>query len=205
MSSQPHSRDGSTLIQIDTVEDWERLKSNFTDAIERALDAQLGPTASLAVRDALRQHLFNWRDKTFEIAKGNVRVNGVEAGAASGEGDMEPFDEVLNHQVYALEEERMAWEKTISEYRRHSPNDIRRLTEGLFDHEQAIEYRGSIGPSVTEDLDVNSETTLPNLAEITATHARALSQNRSVLEVAPYVAERATRAPRVAEELMQLL
>jgi len=59
MSSQPHSRDGGTLIQIDTVEDWERLKSNFTDAIERALDAQLGPTASLAVRDALRQHLFN--------------------------------------------------------------------------------------------------------------------------------------------------
>lgn len=84
---------------------------------------------------------------------------------------MEPFDEVLNHQVYALEEERMAWEKTISEYRRNSPNDIRQLTEGLFDHEQAIEYRGSMGPSVTEDLDVNSESEcvdLPSLLVLTS-------------------------------------
>jgi hypothetical protein len=59
MSSQPYSRDGDTLIQIDTIEDWERLRSNFTDAMERALDAQLGPTGSLAVRDALRQHLIH--------------------------------------------------------------------------------------------------------------------------------------------------
>jgi len=108
----------------------------------------------------------------------------VEADAASGEDgmslsgfstafdfnvlslDMEPFDEVLNHQVYALEEERMAWEKTISEYRRNSPNDIRQLTEGLFDHEQAIEYRGSMGPSVTEDLDVNSESECVDLPSL---------------------------------------
>lgn len=59
MSSQTSSRDDSTLIQIDTVEDWERLQQNFTDAIERTLDAQLGPTASLAARDALRQHLLH--------------------------------------------------------------------------------------------------------------------------------------------------
>lgn len=57
MSSRPASRNDGTLIQIDTVGDWERLQSNFTDAIEGALDAQLGPTASLSVRDALRQHL----------------------------------------------------------------------------------------------------------------------------------------------------
>lgn len=29
--------------------------------------------------------LFQWRDQTFEVAKANVRVNGVEADEASGE------------------------------------------------------------------------------------------------------------------------
>lgn len=57
MSSQSSSRDDSTLIQVDTIEDWERLQNNFADAIERALDAQLGPTASLSAREALREHL----------------------------------------------------------------------------------------------------------------------------------------------------
>lgn len=51
------SRDDSTLIQIDTLADWERLQGNFTDAIESALDAQLGPTASGAVREGMRRHL----------------------------------------------------------------------------------------------------------------------------------------------------
>lgn len=69
---------------------------------------------------------------------------------------MEPFDEVLNHQVYALEEERMAWEKTISEYRRNGPIDIRQLTEGMFNHERAIEYQSSTDPAI-EDLNVNFE------------------------------------------------
>lgn len=55
--STPSSRDDSTLIQVDTVADWERLQANFADAIERALDAQLGPNASGTVRDALKQHL----------------------------------------------------------------------------------------------------------------------------------------------------
>lgn len=60
MPSTPNSsRDDSTLIQIETIEDWERLQANFTDAIESALDVQLGPTASAAVRDALRQHLIH--------------------------------------------------------------------------------------------------------------------------------------------------
>lgn len=60
MSTAPSSsRDDGTLIQIDTLGDWERIQNNFSDAIERALDAQLGPTASGAVRDALRQHLIH--------------------------------------------------------------------------------------------------------------------------------------------------
>lgn len=147
-----------------------------------------------------------------------MRVNGVEADEATGEDsaflsalptllsrsqyaswlDMEPFDEILNHQVYALEEERMAWEKTISEYRRTGPTDIRQLTEGMFGHERAIEYQSSTSSAV-EDPETNFErerprlpntplltflaAALPNLAEITATHARTLEQNKSVLEV----------------------
>lgn len=66
---------------------------------------------------------------------------------------MEPFDELLNHQVYALEEERMAWEKTIGEYRRNGPSDVRTLMEGMLNHERGIEYRHSPSAgSPTDDL-----------------------------------------------------
>lgn len=66
---------------------------------------------------------------------------------------MEPFDELLNHQVYALEEERMAWEKTIGEHRRNGPSDVRTLMEGMLIHERGIEYRHSASAgSPTDDL-----------------------------------------------------
>ena len=51
------SREESSLIEIGTHEDWERIKGNFTDAIDVVLDAQLGPNASGAVREAIRRHL----------------------------------------------------------------------------------------------------------------------------------------------------
>jgi hypothetical protein len=52
------SREESSLIEIGTHEDWEQIQRNFADAIDVVLDAQLGPNASGAVREALRQHLF---------------------------------------------------------------------------------------------------------------------------------------------------
>lgn len=70
---------------------------------------------------------------------------------------MEPFDEVLNHQVYALEEERMAWEKTISEYRRNGPVDLRQLTQGMLQHEQAIEYHGTGAADISNESDEKLE------------------------------------------------
>lgn len=70
---------------------------------------------------------------------------------------MEPFDEVLNHQVYALEEERMAWEKTVSEYRRNGPVDLRQLTQGMLKHEQAIEYHGTGTADTSTELDEKLE------------------------------------------------
>jgi hypothetical protein len=66
---------------------------------------------------------------------------------------MEPFDEVLNHQVYALEEERMAWEATISAYRRNGAKDLRTLTEGMLAQEKRLEYHPDILMIDDSDLD----------------------------------------------------
>lgn len=115
--------------------------------------------------------------------------------------EMEPFDEVLNHQVYALEEERMAWEKTIGDRRRVVPGGVREMMESLITHERGTEYQHDVPLSSIDDLDVDLRrehsvslagsrfsfldvlAALPNLPEISATHARAITQNRRVLEV----------------------
>lgn len=116
---------------------------------------------------------------------------------------MEPFDEVLNHQVYALEEERMAWEKTIGDRRRMVPGDVREMMESLLTHERGTEYQHDVPLGSMDELDfalrreqyvhlaasvsslsqLDIAAALPNLPEISATHARAIEQNRRVLEV----------------------
>lgn len=66
---------------------------------------------------------------------------------------MEPFDEVLNHQVYALDEERLAWEATIAEYRRNGPEDLKRLMDGILTHERGQEYQSNPNPPKTTEMD----------------------------------------------------
>lgn len=65
---------------------------------------------------------------------------------------MEPFDEVLNHQVWALESEMLAWEKTISDRRRTVPTGVRDMLTGLLNHERSTEYEHSLNVDEMEDL-----------------------------------------------------
>src|SRR5258708_17542747 len=55
------SRDEGSLIEIDTAEDWKRIRNNVTEAINTVLDAELGKSASKASREALLQHLYQVR------------------------------------------------------------------------------------------------------------------------------------------------
>ncbi|KAF8321623.1 hypothetical protein DL93DRAFT_2163228 [Clavulina sp. PMI_390] len=219
-STASRNDDSSTLVQIESDEHWERLQGNFVDAIERVLDEELGPTASASARNALRQHLVAWKESTFHDAKPNAQINEVVPAAADlssdpagPDDDMEPFDDVLNHDVYALEEERMRWEETISAYRRNAPGELREMTEGMLSYENEMEYEGR-GPEAVlrdneedddnqddKDMDIKP---LANLGDVKATHARTLQQTRRILEAAPSLEERATRAPIVVEKLSQL-
>lgn len=119
--------------------------------------------------------------------------------------EMEPFDEVLNHQVYALEEERLLWEATISDYRRNGPRDLRDLTEGILVHEQGTAYESDPMPPETNPPDFEDaerehirfwetpgershaffffQAALDNLAEIEETHRRVMEKGKRVLEV----------------------
>lgn len=120
---------------------------------------------------------------------------------------MEPFDEVLNHQVWALEEERLAWEATISEYRRNGPKDLRHLTEGILVHEQGTEYQSDAKPPENAEIDFDVErediqmgetnaisdaffsrvAVLDNLEEIAETHRRVMEQGKRILEVSIFL------------------
>jgi hypothetical protein len=54
--------------------------------------------------------------------------------------DMEPFDERLNLNVWALDHERHAWDGRLAELRRNGPQKLREITEEVLQSERA-EYQ----------------------------------------------------------------
>ena len=58
--SSPASTD-ITRIQIERVEDWNRIKDNFTNAMLNTLAERLARSSSQHVRDAVTAHLLQER------------------------------------------------------------------------------------------------------------------------------------------------
>jgi SpoVK/Ycf46/Vps4 family AAA+-type ATPase len=64
-------------ISVDTLKDWERVRDTFTEAMIKLLEDKLAQEGcSEADKEALRAHALEVRDRTFEAAKPNLRVNG---------------------------------------------------------------------------------------------------------------------------------
>jgi hypothetical protein len=63
--------------------------------------------------------------------------------------ETEPWDEALDRRIWALSEERIAWDKTLADRRRRAPIEVQRLMEDLVTRQQQAEYV----PPESEDSD----------------------------------------------------
>ncbi|KAF8526849.1 hypothetical protein BU17DRAFT_82268 [Hysterangium stoloniferum] len=182
-----------TRIQIERVEDWKRVEDNFTTAMLEILSQKLAQSPS--------EH---WRDRTFNAAKQNLRVNGHNLeDYVHDEDDTEPFDEVLDRRIWSLSTERMTWDKELADRRRTAPAEIQYLVEDLLARERAT---GHISPvkEASEQLDVD-QARLPREMEV----AEICNQTMSILDnlksTIPQVLDRTERAHEVAEEIKRFL
>jgi len=191
---------------VDTVDDWERVKTNYTSAIHQVLEAKLGTTIHTQQdREALLAHLLQWRDRTFEVAKQNLRVNGRNFEEyVEEEEETEPFDEALDRRIWSLSEERIHWDKCLADRRRRTPADVQRLMEDLVKRQQSAEYIPSIEEE-TNEVDMNEVVVSPEQQERTTKTYEGLLSNISELnERIPNLVERADRARKVADEVANL-
>ncbi|KDQ11741.1 hypothetical protein BOTBODRAFT_162571 [Botryobasidium botryosum FD-172 SS1] len=205
--SDSQSREEIPRVMVDTVDDWEHVKTNYTSAIHQVLEAKLSSTIHTQQdREALLAHLLQWRDRTFEIAKQNLRVNGRNfEDYAEEEEETEPFDEALDRRIWSLSEERIHWDKCLADRRRRTPADVQRLMEDLVKRQQAAEYIPTIeeepnNVDMSEAIVVSPE----QQERTTKTYETLLSSISELNEQIPKLVERADRARKVADEVANL-
>jgi len=158
MNSTTAAREDVQRVSIDTINDWKRIKSNFSSAAFAALDEVLETSDGSVDKNALLPHIDQFIQKTFEIARANVRVNGRNLyEVPEAEEDSETFDEGLDRRIWSLSEQCMQWDVDISKKRRERPLEVERLMKDLLSREDEDE-------PMEEDteVDVDEDASIPS-------------------------------------------
>lgn len=115
-----------------------------------------------------------WRDRTFDAAQENIRVNGhnLEEYSEEQEGrsvrltpphmpqsahacpETEPYDEALDCRVWSLSTERMTWDNELAMRRRTTPAEVQHLVEDLLARQRAAEQAL---PSIQDDIELDAD------------------------------------------------
>ncbi|TFY57581.1 hypothetical protein EVG20_g8487 [Dentipellis fragilis] len=154
------SREEYPKISVDSRQDWERVKTNFSTAVYAHLEELMGglkgkQKLSAGEEANLRANVQRFVDLTFEKAKPNLRVNGRDLEDADEDADVEPFDEALDRHIWSLSDQRLKCDRELANKRRTRPEEIVTLLNGLFELQR--EEEGALEPDIEdEQMDVES-------------------------------------------------
>ncbi|EJU05199.1 hypothetical protein DACRYDRAFT_13299 [Dacryopinax primogenitus] len=193
-------REDMPRIGVDTFDDLERIKAGFTRQMLALLDEKLSSSSLGGEGEAIRAHLMAWRDRTFEIAKPNLRVNGINYEDHTKEADeTEPFDEALDRQIWANHDEKLIWDKTLADSRRVKPVQIQKLVEDLLVRQRVEE---EILDQDEEDME--ADLTLPDVGEMEKAHRETLAYFGDFQKKVPELLEKVSNITRVEEDMQRL-
>ncbi|KAG8858504.1 hypothetical protein FRB96_005175 [Tulasnella sp. 330] len=185
-SNTSRERDQSR-ISVDHVDDWGKVKQNFTESLMSNVEARLDASSS-ADRETIVAHLmqvitlrvcltmisadhdlFKWKERTFELAKPNIRVNGINMEEWEDEDDdseFEPYDEALDRRLWTHAGEKLSWEEVLMARRRREPFNAQGLVEDLILRQRKLEAE-DIPPLLDTDiLSKNAEVPIPPRMEV---------------------------------------
>ncbi|EMD34493.1 hypothetical protein CERSUDRAFT_141028 [Gelatoporia subvermispora B] len=199
-------REDIPRISVDSLQDWHRIRENYTAAALAALDAELEATGSSAERDLILQHLHRFIDRTFEMTRPNVRVNGKNFEELQQNEEEEPFDEGFDRHIWALSEQSLKWDKEIAEKRRIKPQEAEKLMKELFADRQALdEVLASDLAALEDDIDMAEEDLPESIYEsLEQTAQKTYAITEELQQSIPAQAERAERVKVVASEIKSL-
>jgi len=193
------SREEVPRIHLESIKEWERVKSNVRDAmgglLERAGDGEAAT--------AIKAHLDHWADLMFEDAKLNIRANGRDLEECEGSVDeTEPYDEVLDRRIWTLSKEKIAWDRTLAERRTVTPREIERLVRDLLKRQR--EQERVLPQDQSLALPWPESSTLASAAHVSATQTSSMSLANELQQSLPALLERSERARMVTREVTRL-
>ncbi|KAI0373359.1 hypothetical protein BV20DRAFT_1104433 [Pilatotrama ljubarskyi] len=194
-------------ISVETLDDWRRIKRNYTIAALTALDEQLAGTGTAEDREVLLAHLHRFIDRTFDMARPNIRVNGQNLEDINeDEEDMEPFDEGFDRHIWSLSDQSLRWDLQIARERRTKPEEIERQMRELLASQAELDTEEAAVLDELGEEDVQIDDEIP-----AAAHQRiedVASQTFAIVEelkqAVPVQLERSERVKTVAEEIKAL-
>ncbi|KAL1947475.1 hypothetical protein VTO73DRAFT_14436 [Trametes versicolor] len=200
-------REDLPRISCETLDDWRRIKRNYTIAALTALDEQLSGNNSPADREALLAHLHKFIDKTFEMTRPNVRVNGQNLEDINeDEEDMEPFDEGFDRHIWSLSDQSLRWDLQIARERRTKPEEIERQMRELLASQAELDAEEAAALAEVGEQHVQVPDEIP--AEAHQRIEDVASQTFALIEelkqAVPVQQERSERVKTVADEIKAL-
>ncbi|TBU29073.1 hypothetical protein BD311DRAFT_865044 [Dichomitus squalens] len=194
-------------ISVETLDDWRRIKRNYTIAALTALDEQLSGNDSAEDRQVLLAHLHRFIDKTFEMARRNVRVNGQNLEDLNeDEVDTEPFDEGFDRHIWSLSDQSLRWDLQIARERRTRPEEIEKQMRDLLAAQKELDAEEAAVLEDVQDEETMVQDDIPPdaYARIDEVASQTFALVEELKQAVPVQLERSERVKTVAEEIKSL-
>ncbi|KAF8797855.1 hypothetical protein BYT27DRAFT_6905479 [Phlegmacium glaucopus] len=146
------TREDLHRITVGNVQDWQKLCFNYRRATLANLQSQILANDLNHETDALLAHIEQFIERTFSIARPNLRVNGQNLESLDESGrEMEAFDETLDRRIWSLADNRIKWHTLIAERRRKVPTETERTVATLLGHHHKLD--ADVLPALSADAE----------------------------------------------------
>ncbi|KAI8998973.1 hypothetical protein BD414DRAFT_454287 [Trametes punicea] len=202
--SMEAQREDLPRISVETLDDWRRIKRNYTIAALTALDEQLSDGSSSEDREVLLAHLHRFIDRTFEMARPNVRVNGQNLEDINeDEEDMEPFDEGFDRHIWSLSDQSLRWDLQIAKERRSKPEEIEKQMRELLASQAELDAEEAAALDEVAEEDAQVEEDIPPAVRqrIEEVASQTFAIVEELTQAVPVQLERSERVKTVADEI----
>ncbi|PIL30465.1 hypothetical protein GSI_07164 [Ganoderma sinense ZZ0214-1] len=200
-------REDIPRISVETLDDWRRIKRNYSNAALAALDEHLSPNDSQQHRQLLLAHLHRFIDRTFEMARPNVRVNGQNLEDLNeDEVDTEPFDEGFDRHIWSLSDQSLRWDLQIARERRTKPDEIEKQIRDLLATQNDLYAEEAAALEDVPDDDSTTRADIPPGAyeRLDEVASQTFALVEELKQAVPVQLERSQRVKTVTEEIKSL-
>ncbi|KAL5495300.1 hypothetical protein ACEPAI_763 [Sanghuangporus weigelae] len=153
-------RDELPRVSVETLQDWLRVRENFTSASIAALESRLAERGSEDQRHVFLPHIKQASSFPYISLLRLMRCVGLLSDDPNETNpidwqDMDQFDEALDRRVWSLSDQRLKWDLEIALKRRGVPMEVEALMRDLIAQQRQHDEDLLIGKE--GDMDVDEE------------------------------------------------